>query len=134
MGTAMVHAKYRSVWSLSTYSWNPATVTRKAPRSSDARINGTTVRTGIAPPACVSTGSLGEGSDMSEDAVKRARDPGEIQRLHQQGGVLCLSAGACAHEAPELLRHGSSLLARLLLEGPKRSKLPLTLDDPLDGG
>ena len=73
-------------------------------------------------------------SDMSKYTVQRAGNTGEIQRLDQQGRVSDLAPGAAAHEASKLLLSCSSEPCRLLLEGPERSKVTLSVDDLFHGG
>src|SRR5436309_2889466 len=71
---------------------------------------------------------------MSKYTVQRSRHPGEIQLVDEQGRVLDLPAAAGAHEAPQLLLLGLSLLRRLLLEGAERSKVTLSIDELFHGG
>jgi hypothetical protein len=73
-------------------------------------------------------------SDMGKHTVERPRHVGKVQRVDEQGCVLHLSAATGAEEAPKLLLIGLPLLRGLLLEGPERSKLPLSIDDPYHGG
>ncbi len=70
-----------------------------------------------------------DASDMSKYTVQRPRHLGEIQRVDEQGRVSDLPAAVGADEAPELLLLGPSSPGRLLLEGAKRSKLTLSVDE-----
>lgn len=67
-------------------------------------------------------------SDMGKYTIQRPRHFGEIQGVDEQARVPDLPAAAGAHEPPELLLIGPSLLRRLLLEGAERSKLTLRVD------
>jgi hypothetical protein len=68
-------------------------------------------------------------SHVSKHAVERPRHLGEIQRIDEQARVSDLPAAAAAHEAPKLPFGGPSSPRRLLLEGPERPEVSLTVDD-----
>jgi len=71
---------------------------------------------------------------MSKYQVERPRHLGEIERIDEQARVSDLPAAAAAHEAPKLLLIAPPSPRRLLLEGAKRFKLALTVNDPFHGG
>jgi len=70
---------------------------------------------------------------MSKYAVQRPRHLGKIQRVDEQGGGLDLPAAVGAEETPKLLLIGPSSPRRLLLEGPERFKVTLSVDDLFHG-
>jgi hypothetical protein len=66
------------------------------------------------------------GSDVGKHLVQWPRHPTEIQRSDEQRSISDLPV---PHEAPELLLIALSSLGGLLLEGPERPELTLSLDD-----
>src|SRR5712692_5924094 len=75
-------------------------------------------RNWYAAPACRHPrGSIAAASSyVSEYAVKRPGNPGEIKRAHEQARVLALPAGPGPHEPVELPLGALPLLGGLLLE------------------
>src|SRR2546430_8791708 len=66
--------------------------------------------------------------DVRQDAVERPRDAREVERLHQEHGVLLL---AVPHEAVQLFLERPGTVRRLLLVGPERAQLVLLREHPL---
>jgi hypothetical protein len=59
---------------------------------------------------------------------------GEIKRSDEQTRVSDLPPGAAAKEAPKLILRGPPLPGSLLLEGPERAEVTLSVDDLFDSG
>lgn len=72
-------------------------------------------------------------SDVSEDAVQRARHPVELKSPNEQRGVPCLPTAPGAHETPELVLDRSPPLRGLPLEDSERGEFPLRLYHDLYG-
>ena len=73
-------------------------------------------------------------SDVSEYAVERPGDPGEIEGAHEQARVLALAAGPGSHEPVKLPLGGCAPAAPLPLEDAERPDITLSPDDVLDRG
>src|SRR5207244_13626236 len=58
--------------------------------------------------------------DVRQDAVERPRDAREVERLHQEHGVLLL---AVPHEAVQLFLERPGAVLRLFLVGAERAQL-----------